>query len=142
MTHRNQMQKLPVVQGPNLLLNQYSMQAWSGLTTSQSWSGLTRKDSSLDLIQIYLFAQISCNEPTNKKQYQKIVCTCVSARACTVAFAQGAFYVTCPCHKSVRADRTERKCKREISVTATASLSEEAVVGMIAWCFLQGFWLH
>ncbi|CAL1151539.1 unnamed protein product [Cladocopium goreaui] len=29
----------------------------------------------------------------------------------------GAFYVTCPCHKSVKEDGKERKCKKEISVT-------------------------
>ena len=50
-----------------------------------------------------------------------------------------AFYVTCPCHKSIRDDGTlkERKCKKEMSVSNRHS--SEDIVRMMAWWVVQGF---
>ena len=68
------------------------------------------------------------------------MCLCQTLYRFIRHVAQGAFYVTCPCHKSVKEDGKERKCKKEISVTT--SISDEIAVRMIAWWLLQGFWLH
>ena len=51
-----------------------------------------------------------------------------------------AYYTTCPCHKSTRVDvhgkTKERKCKKEMTVTADAS--EPLVIRMLAWWLSSG----
>ena len=51
-----------------------------------------------------------------------------------------AYYTTCPCHKSTRVDvhgkTKERKCKKEMTVSADAS--EPLVIKMLAWWLSSG----
>ena len=69
------------------------------------------------------------------------LCQLVSDNACNALIAQGAYYMTCPCHRSIREGKGQKRlCKKEITVTTAHP--EEKVVRMMAWWLLQGFWLH
>ena len=65
------------------------------------------------------------------------MCDCGSALA---SCFEVAYYTTRPCHKSTRVDvhgkTKERKCKKEITVSADAS--EPLVIKMLAWWLSSG----
>lgn len=45
--------------------------------------------------------------------------------------------MTCLCHRSIKEDGQERKCKKELSVTKKHP--EEVVVRILAWWLAEGF---